>query len=279
MNLTNKVVIITGASGAIGEAAAKAFDRAGATLVLASRRIGILQRTAAGLREATALAIDISKEGQAREMIRYAVEKYGRVDILINNAAAIIVDRSEKVSSEDLLTAFMANLVGPVVAIQEAIVQMKRQGGGHIINVGSPGFMMGIPFYAPYVCSKAALSAWTRTIQAEWANSKIIVSEYFPGYIKTNSLADSRIGPVDQDFLMAEKQNFLARYFTASKTPEHVSEQLIRLALRPRTLVYSGFLVKMGAFLSNIPSFRLKIASQLARNAEIKLKKDQSIQL
>ena len=66
---------------------------------------------------------------------------------------------------------------------------MLKQGYGHIINVGSPGFIIGVPLYLPYVCSKAAMCGWTRTIQAEWSGTPVRVSEYFPGYIKTDSPA------------------------------------------------------------------------------------------
>jgi short-subunit dehydrogenase len=131
--------------------------------------------------------------------------------------------------------------------------------------------MMGIPFYAPYVCSKAAFSAWTRTIQAEWAGSEIVVSEYFPGYIKTDSKPDSRIGNIEQDFLMEKKPGFLLRNFASPKTPKHVAAHLIKLAKRPRTLMYSDFSTHLGAFISNFPGFRLSLARNMAEIARKKL--------
>ena len=158
-----------------------------------------------------------------------------------------------------------------MIAIQKALPYMRKQGGGHIINVGSPGYMMGIPFYAPYVCSKAALSAFTRTIQAEWAGTEIMVSEYFPGYIKTNSVPESRVGEIDQDLLMSPKQNFLTRTFARPKTPEDVANQLVKLAEHPKILAYSSFSIKLGAYISNIASFRLSIAKEMAAIARLKL--------
>jgi NAD(P)-dependent dehydrogenase (short-subunit alcohol dehydrogenase family) len=203
-------------------------------------------------------------------MVRRAVDHFGRIDVLVNNAASIIVAKADNVQPEDLLSAFSTNLVAPVAATQEAILFMRKQGRGHIINIGSPGFMLGIPFYAPYVCSKAAFSAWTRTIQAEWAGTEIMVSEYFPGYIKTDSNPDSRLGAIDQDFLMAENQNFLARLFTRPKSPEDVAGHIVKLILKPKTLVYSDISVKIGAFVSNMPGFRLNLARQMAENARKK---------
>jgi NAD(P)-dependent dehydrogenase (short-subunit alcohol dehydrogenase family) len=269
-SLSDRVILITGASSGIGAAAALAFDAAGANVAIAARRQEKLDALATRMHRPLVIQVDMSDESAAVAMVRKVIDNFGRIDVLVSNAASIIVSRSDAVSTEDLLMAFRTNLAGPVAATKEAIRHMRAQGGGHIINVGSPGFMMGIPFYAPYVCSKAAFSAWTRTIQAEWAGTGIVVSEYFPGYIKTDSLPDSRLGDVEQDFLMATGQNFLARLFTKPKTPETVARQLVQLILKPRILVFSGISVKIGAFISNIPGFRLNIASQLAKNAREK---------
>ena len=269
-DLSKKIILITGASSGIGAAIALALDAAGAKVAIAARRKEKLDELAARMNDPLVIPVDLTNETLVREMVRSVVARFGRIDVLINNAASIIVAKSDAVKPGDLLTAFTTNLIAPVVATQEAISHMHKQGGGHVINIGSPGFMMGIPFYAPYVCSKAALSAWTRTIQAEWAGSGIIVSEYFPGYIKTDSLPVSRLGAIDQDFLMAEHQNFLAKLFTKPKSPGDVAGQIIKLILKPKTLVYSDPGVKIGAFISNISGFRLAIASQLARNARRK---------
>jgi NAD(P)-dependent dehydrogenase (short-subunit alcohol dehydrogenase family) len=269
----NKVVLITGASGGIGEATARAFDREGAKLVLVSRRKEKLDEIASGLKDAFVIEADLNDPAAAVGMIDEAVKRYGRLDILINNAASIIVAHSEEVDPEDLVKAFRTNLVAPVVASQTALRYFQKQGTGQIINIGSPGFMMGIPFYSPYVCSKAALSAWTRTIQAEWTGKGITISEYFPGYISTDSRPESRIGELPQDFLMSEKQNFLTRVFAKPKTPQSVANDLIKLAINPRLLMHSGIGIKIGTFISNLPAFRLSIARQMAETARKKLNK------
>jgi len=270
LDLTNKVILLTGASSGIGAATALALDAAGVKVAIAARRKEKLDALAMRMHNPLVIAVDLCNAASATEMVRKVVDHFGRIDVLINNATSIIVARSDAVQPADLVSAFTTNLIAPVAATQEAIRFMRRQGGGHVINIGSPGFMMGIPFYAPYVCSKAAFSAWTRTIQAEWAGTEILVSEYFPGYIRTDSTPDSRLGIIDQDFLMAERQNFLARLFTKPKFPEDVAAQLVKLILGPKTLVYSGISVKIGAFISNIPGFRLNIARQLAENARKK---------
>jgi len=270
--IDNKVVIITGASGGIGQATARAFSNAGARVVLVARRLELLGQLALKLKEAFVIQADLSLEEDCRKIIDLTLSHYGRIDILINNAASIIVSASESVGRKDLLGAFTTNLLGPVTTTQELIPHLLKQGGGHIINIGSPGFMMGIPYYSPYVCSKAAFSAWTRTIQSEWKGSNIIVSEYFPGYIKTNSKPESRMGDVDQDFLMNTEQNFITRLFAKPQDPDDVARQLVRLAQNPRILVYSDFSTRIGAFISNISSFRLSIAAGMA--ATVRKKKN-----
>ncbi len=267
----SKVILITGASSGIGEAAARAFDALGATIILVSRRKEKLEAIASGLQKAWVCPADLSDPVQAEAMINQTLAKYGRIDVLINNAASIIVVPAEKVTAADLQKAFSTNLLAPVIATQTVIRHMHGKGGVHIINIGSPGFMLGIPFYSPYVCSKAAFSAWTRTIQAEWAGSDILISEYFPGYIRTDSRPESRVGTVEQDLLMSAKQNFLTRKFAKPSTADEVARQLVKLVQYPKTLVYSGIGVKIGAFISNIPSFRLSIARQMAETARKKL--------
>jgi len=275
MKLKDKVILVTGASGGIGEAVALAFGHEGAKVVLVARRKEKLDAIASRLQDAFVIEANLEDPSAAVRMIDETVERYGRLDILINNAACIIVVPSEEVQREDLLKAFRTNLVAPVIAAQCALKYFRKQGNGHIINIGSPGFMMGIPFYSPYVCSKAALSAWTRTIQAEWAGTGIHISEYFPVYIKTDSRPESRLGDVEQDFLMSEKQNFLTRIFTKPKTAESVARDIIKLALKPKLLMHSGAGVKIGSFISNLPSFRLSIARQMAETARRKMRKSE----
>ena len=271
MPLKGKRILVTGASSGIGAATVLALDRAGARVAMSARRKENLDRLALAMHDPVIICTDLKDELSAREMVRQAVEKLGGLDVLINNAACIIVSSSDTVTSDDLLKAMSTNLVAPVAATQEALLTMRRQGGGQVINIGSPGFMMGIPFYAPYACSKAAFSAWTRTIQAEWAGTEIRICEYFPGYIRTDSRPESRIGTIEQDFLMAESSNAIVRLFTRPKRPEDVAADIVRLILHPKPLVYSDLSVKIGAYISNIPGFRLSIAKQLAANARKKL--------
>jgi len=271
MSLEGKVVLITGASMGIGKAAALAFDRAGARVALAARRENVLKEVAAGMKDPLVIKTDLADGAQARGMVERTVSYYGRIDILINNAAASIVSGSESVRREDLTRALAVNLLGPVAATQQALEYMLKQGGGHIINIGTPGFMIGVPFYTPYVCSKAALSAWTRAVQGEWAGTGIIVSEYLPGYTETGAFAESERGPLSMDLVMSRGRGFLAKYFSGSRTPEGVARDLGALAKRPRPLMYSSFMERLGAFVSNFPSIRIPVSRRMAETVRRKL--------
>jgi len=267
MKIKDAVVLITGASSGIGRVTALAFDRAGAKVAMAARRKENLKENASQMSDALILPTDLSDEKQAVSMVDKTVKHFGRIDVLINNAATIYVSSADEVATDDLIRLFKINLIGPLRATNRAVHYMRRQGYGHIINIGSPGFMIGIPLYLPYVCSKAAMSGWTRTIQAEWAGTEIVVSEYFPGYIKTDSKAESRRGPVDQDAIIDPDQNFIMRFFTRPKYPEDVARQLIALVNKPKLLVYSSALTSFGSWVANMPKRRLAIATGIARAA------------
>lgn len=271
MTLEGKVVLITGASMGIGKAAALAFDRAGAMVALAARRENLLREVATGMGDPLVIKTDLADEAQARAMVERTVSHYGRIDILINNAAASIVSGSASVKRGDLLRAFTVNLLGPVAATQEALGYMLKQGGGHIINIGTPGFMIGVPFYTPYVCSKAAFSAWTRAVQGEWAGTGIIVSEYLPGYTETGAVAESDRGPLSMDLVMNRGKGFLAKYFSGSRTAEDVAGDLVALAKRPRPLMYSSFMERLGVFVSNFPFIRIPVSRRMAETVRKKL--------
>lgn len=271
MNLDGKVVLITGASTGIGREAAIEFDKAGARVAIAARRKQLLDELATKLKDALVLPTDLADEKQARAMVDKTVKHFGRIDILINNAATSIVESSDKIRREDLVRAFTVNLLGPVAASQQAYGYMKKQGGGHIINVGTPGFMIGVPFYTPYACSKGAFSAWTRTIQGEWADAGIIVSEYFPGYTETGAVAESAYGPIPMDLVMNKGKGFLARYFSGARNGNDVAKDLVKLAKKPRYLMFSTFMERLAGFVANIPAIRIPVVKRMAATARKKM--------
>ena len=190
ISLTNKVAIITGASRGIGEAIAVAYAQAGASLVLTSRKLENVGPVAGAINDAggraIALAAHAGDEAAAQQVVQIALDTYGRVDILVNNAAA-------NPHFGPLLTAeashwdkiFEVNVKGYFFTIKAAAPAMEAQGGGKVINVASiaginPGPMMGV-----YSTSKAAVIMLTKALAAELAPANIQVNALAPGFIKT----------------------------------------------------------------------------------------------
>jgi short-subunit dehydrogenase len=266
-DLKNKIILVTGASTGIGEAIALAFDKEGARLALTSRRKEKLDALAAKLHEAIVIPADLALSGEPERIMKEVIAHYGRIDILVSNAACVIVSPAETTSAADLQKAFAVNLLAPV-AFAQALFQFRKPGEPlQMIVIGSPGFKMGVPYYTPYASTKAALSGWTRSVQAEWENSGVIISEYFPGYVWTDSKAESRIGEVNQDLLMEENPGM----FTRPQRPETVARQIVQLAKKPKTLVCSSWQVALGAYLSNIASFRMAITRNMVKNVRNKI--------
>ncbi len=185
MEVRGAVVLVTGASSGIGRATALAFDRAGARVALAARRLARLEAIAAEMSDALVLRTDLSVDGAAETMVARTVERFGRLDVLVNNAGAAAPRPADRLTAASTRALLETNLVAAMVATRAAAEQMRRQGAGHVINVCSPAGFLGIPGMADYCASKAAMSGWTRALQAEWAGTGIAVTEYLPGLIAT----------------------------------------------------------------------------------------------
>ncbi len=190
LQLTNKVAIITGASRGIGEAIAATYAQAGAAVVLTSRKMENVGPVAEAIRAAGGRAIAIAAhagdQAAAEAVVQAALAEFGRVDILVNNAAA-------NPHFGPILTAeashwdkiFEVNVKGYFFMIKAAAPLMQTQGGGKIINMASiaginPGPLMGV-----YSVSKAAVIMLTKALAAELASANIQVNAIAPGFIKT----------------------------------------------------------------------------------------------
>lgn len=260
----DKVVLITGASAGIGRAAAIELGKAGAKVAMAARNKDKLVANTIKIKNSLAIQTDITDESQVAGMIASTIRAFGRIDVLINNAAMIVMSRSDSLKPDILRKAFETNLIGAVNATNYALPHMREKGGGHIINIGSPGFLIGLPFLGPYAISKGAMLAWTRGIQAEWSGSGIFVTEYLPGYIKTETIADSEFGRLGQDVFDDPSQNFILRKLAAAKSPEKVGRDLVRCVEKPKRVMYSGFNVRLGIWLAQMSSFRRSTGSKMA---------------
>lgn len=189
-DITGKVAIITGASRGIGQAIAECYAAAGAKVVISSRKIDGLNTAAEKIRadggEVTPAAAHNGDKTALQALVNTAVKKYGRVDVLVNNAATN-PHFGTLLEAEDSLwqKTLEVNIMGNVWLTQAAVKVMREHGGGKIINVASvvglrPGAMQGI-----YSLTKAALINLTQTLALELAGDNIQVNAIAPGVVKT----------------------------------------------------------------------------------------------
>jgi short-subunit dehydrogenase len=190
MDIAGKVVIITGASAGIGAAAARAFAKAGAKLVLAARSADKLEALAGELTAQgyTALVVptDMRDPASVLAMVDAAVKHYGTVDVLINNAGQGGGGRVEDVLMDDFRELMALNVYGVVEAMQAVAPIMRKAGGGSIINISSMLSKMAIPGLGVYAATKAALNMLSDTARAELAPDHIRVTTVYPRMTATD---------------------------------------------------------------------------------------------
>lgn len=194
MLLKDKVVYITGAARGIGQGIAQAVALEGARLVITDREAAWLKETQALLDEmhaqALALEADVTDEAQIAESMRRAVQHYGRLDGVVNNAGVFVPEPSISATKEGTAFQFEVNVLGLFSCCQAAARIMKEQPeGGKIVNISSNGGKVGFPGFAPYSASKAAVINLTQTLAKEWAPYKVNVNAVCPGGVDTPMLA------------------------------------------------------------------------------------------
>lgn len=188
-SLKDKVAVVTGASQGIGLATAKALAEAGANVAVTARtadKLAVLatEIRAAG-RNALAVPMDVSNAESVKNGFRHVLEEFGRIDILVNNAA-ITKDMLEvRMKLEDWEDVLRTNLTGAHLCIQQALLGMIRQRSGRIINISSVVAETGNAGQANYVAAKAGLIGLTRAVAVEVASRGITVNAVAPGFIET----------------------------------------------------------------------------------------------
>ena len=194
--LDGKVAIVTGASAGLGERFARVLDAAGASVVISARRIERLDQLASELRDAHAVRCDLATEDAPRGLVEAALERFGHVDVLVNNAGVSDPIPALDETTEQFASTLRVNLVAPFELAREAARAMTAANtpGGVIVNVSSLWGLVGVGQIpeAGYTASKGGLINLTRELAAQWARRGVRVNCLAPGWFRTE-MTDGRM--------------------------------------------------------------------------------------
>lgn len=222
--LEGKVAIVTGGAQGIGAAYCRRFAAEGAKLVVADIDEALAASTAEELRQggtdAISVVADVSDEAAVQRMVDKTVEHFGRIDLLINNAAIYQRPAVRRVPLEELTVeewdrVMEVNLRGVFLCIRSVIPVMKEQRSGKIVNISSSTFYGGTPRFAHYVTSKAGIIGLTRVLAKELGDWDINVNAIAPGLILS-------IEDADGEMIEGQQQRAQGRAFKRIETPDDV---------------------------------------------------------
>lgn len=194
MRFQGKVAIVTGSSRGIGKAIALGFAQEGGDVVLAARTIEALRTNAEEIRalgrRALPVKSDISRLGDTEEMVKKAIQEFGRIDILVNNAAytEIILKPFHETNPQDWDGEINTTLRGTLNCCRAVLPQMMKQKSGRIINITTAGVKTGSQLLSLYGACKAAVAQFSKSLAAELVPHGILVNAVAPGMIGTGAL-------------------------------------------------------------------------------------------
>ena len=182
----DSVVLVTGASSGIGRATALAFAHAGANVAVAARRKELLEELAAeAARDVLVLPTDVTRRDGVAGCIDAVHERFGRIDVVVNNAGVLIPGRLDKIAASDLDAMLRVNLFGQLFVMQEALRVMGPRGDGVIVNVASLAGRRGYMPLGGYCATKFALVGLTEAVREELAERGIHAALVLPGIVET----------------------------------------------------------------------------------------------
>ena len=202
MQLDGKVAIITGGSRGIGFAVAELFSKVGAKVVITAKNSERLNESASKL-NCLAVKADVRNSVEVKNVINQTIEKFGRIDILINNAGIFPkISKLHEISEKDWNDVLDTNLSGPYRFAKETIPYLQKN-GGVIINVSSDAGIRAYPDFNAdaYSASKAALNLLTKTWALQYAKDKIRVNAVCPGVVDTDMTAPFLMTEADREFM------------------------------------------------------------------------------
>jgi NAD(P)-dependent dehydrogenase (short-subunit alcohol dehydrogenase family) len=256
--LEGKVAIVTGGAGGIGRATALALAREGACVLVADvdadRNQGVVDEIVSEGGRASGAVVDVSVEDQVRGMVDAAVDTFGGLDVLHNNAALTTATRTwfdgaiTEVQVEEWDQAMNVNVRGPMFGCKHAIPRMIERGGGSIVNTSSGASIRGDRGLTAYAASKAALNALTLSVATQYGKEGIRCNAVLPGQILTQRSGSSR-DPERRDVML---RNTLTPYLGE---PEEIANAVVFLASDESRFVTGQLLPVDGGLTSHLPQY------------------------
>ena len=256
-DLTGQVALITGASRGLGQTFGRALARAGADLIVTSRRADDLQPFVAEVealgRRAVALALDVREQTSISAMAAAAIASYGRVDILVNNAGCNVRKPALDVTWDDWNLVLDTNLRGSFFVAQAIARHMVPRGYGRIVNIGSVTSVFGYAGLAPYGASRGGVRQLTMSLADDWGRHGITVNCLAPGWFET---AQNRVLYQNQEWV-----DYLIDRIPLKRpgTPEDLEGAIVFLAseasryITGQTLLVDGG-ISTGATRASVPA-------------------------
>ena len=238
--IEKKVIIITGASSGIGEAAARLFALEGYRVVLAARRMERLEALAGDIRamggEAMAVQTDVGSLESIQTMVQTVIDAYGQIDVLFNNAGFGRTKWLEELDPvRDVAAQINVNVLGVIQTTRAALPHMIQRGSGHVINMASMAAFVASPTYSVYAASKFAVRGFTDALRREVGVCGIRVSGIYPGVVATEF--GEKTG-VDRKTNITTPRLLLL-------SAEEVAEAAFKLTRRPRRTVILPWVMRI----------------------------------
>ncbi|PCF97615.1 SDR family oxidoreductase [Vreelandella nigrificans] len=207
-NVKDKVIVITGASSGLGEAAARHLAERGASVVLGARRQERIEALAKELttagHKAMAISVDVTDKTQVKQLVDTAVETFGRIDVLVNNAGVMPLSRIDSLKIDEWDQMIDVNIKGVLYGIAAALPHMQKQKSGHIINTASVAGHLIFPASSVYSATKFAVRALTEGLRQEVKPYNIRTTILSPGAVKTELLdhiSEPDVQSANQDYV------------------------------------------------------------------------------
>ncbi|MCY4392557.1 MAG: SDR family oxidoreductase [Chloroflexi bacterium] len=241
------VVVITGASAGIGRATAVRFAREGANVVLAARSQERLERLAERLEERFSVETlvaqcDVREHEDLDALVETAIARFGRIDVLVNNAGFGLYGRVEDTPEGAFRDLLETNVLGTHQAIRAVLPHMRRQGSGHIVNVGSVVGKRSWPYHGAYAASKFALTGLTQALRGELAGSGVTVSLVLPASTDTEFFANAP----------TYSPEYVPAPLGPVQTPGQVARAIVRSVQRPSPEVHMQPLMRIAHVLGDV---------------------------